>query len=221
MRNRALASRPLVKVCGVTSEEDGRFALSSGADLLGFILAKSPRRVTAHLAAELVAALREGYRGKRALMTGVFKDAPLGWLLKTCRQAEFDLVQLHGKESPEYVGQVAAGGFKVMKVVKKLGKPAAAAMKRYPEAWAFLLEPKVRGSWRGTARSASFRGARAAFGEHPRVGVAGNLSPRNVKKIVRAAGPHLWLVDAASSLESFPGVKDPAKVKAFIDGARS
>ena len=83
-----------------------------------------------------------------------------------------------------------------------------------------MLEPKVPGSWRGTLRSAPFRSARAAFSAHPRVGVAGNISPENVKRIVKAAGPHLWLVDAASSLESFPGVKDPAKVKAFLREAK-
>lgn len=212
--------RPLVKVCGITSQEDGRFALVRGADLLGFILARSPRRVTARLAAELVGTLRAGYRGRRALMTGVFKDAPLGWLLKACAAAEFDLVQLHGREDPEYVGHVAAAGFKVMKVIKKLGRPAVAAMRRYPDAWAFLLEPKVPGAWRGTARSAGFRSARLALAGHPRVGIAGNLSALNVRAAVRAAGPDLWLVDAASSLETFPGVKDPARVEAFISEAK-
>ncbi len=207
---------PLVKICGITSESDGRLALDCGADLLGFILAGSPRRVTARLAAELVAVLRRAPGGRGALMTGVFKNAPLGWLLKTCREADFDLVQLHGSESPEYVGKVVAAGFKVMKVVKKLGKPAAAIMKRYDQAWAFLLEPGVPGSWRGTVRSAPFRSARSALAEHPRVGVAGNLSPQNVKRVARAAGSRLWLVDAASSLESLPGVKDPEKLREFF-----
>ena len=216
-------ARPLVKVCGITREDDGWHALSAGADLLGFILARSPRRVTAKRAARLVRHLRGHRRGRKALMVGVFMDAPLGWLLKTCRGARFDLVQLHGRESPEYAGKVAAGGFRVMKVIKKLGAPAVAAMGRYGEAWAFLLEPgskqDVPGR-RGEPAGVDFRRARKALAAYPRVGIAGGLGPGNVTRAIRAAGPGLWLVDAASSLESFPGVKDPVLVGAFVSGAR-
>jgi len=212
--------RPLVKVCGITRPVDGRTALAAGADLLGFVLARSPRRVSARRAAELVRGLRRERRGVRALMTGVFKDAPLGWLLKASRRAGFDLVQLHGAESPRYLERVAAAGFRVMKVIKKLDRAAAGEMERYPKAWAFLLEPPVPKSWRGTARAADFRGARLPARRHPRVGIAGNLSPELARRAVRAAGKDLWLVDAASALESAPGLKDPELVRAFLAACR-
>ncbi|MHC4916465.1 MAG: phosphoribosylanthranilate isomerase [Planctomycetota bacterium] len=208
--------KPLVKICGTTSESDGRMALSAGADMLGFILARSPRRVTVSRAAELIRALRGARRGKSVLMVGVFMDAPLGWLLSACRRAEFDAVQLHGSESPEYVGKVVSGGFRVIKTIKKLGMPAARAMKRQREAWAFLLEPARYGPGRRKPAKPDFRAARPPLAAHPRVGLAGGISPDNVREVVRATGPKLWLVDAVSSLESFPGVKDREKVKQFF-----
>jgi phosphoribosylanthranilate isomerase len=55
---------------------------------------------------------------------------------------------------------------------------------------------------------------------HERVGLAGNLSPDNVREALAAAGPGVWLVDAASSLESFPGVKSPELVERFVRAAR-
>jgi phosphoribosylanthranilate isomerase len=212
--------RPLVKICGITNESDGRLALDCGADLLGFIMARSPRRVTVARAAELVRRLRRHRRGGRALMTGVFMNAPLGWLLRSARAARLDLVQLHGEEDPEYVAKVAAAGFKVMKVIKRLGRGAPAEMKRFAKAWAFLLEPRRAGPGRKKPKNPNYRPARAATRARPRVGVAGGISPENVRRVVRDVGPGLWLVDAASGVESRPGRKDPGKLKLFFREVR-
>jgi len=210
----------LVKICGITSEADGRAALAAGAGLLGFILAKSPRRVTVAKAARLVAALRRTPRGRRALMVGVFKDAPAAAVLRAARRARFNLVQLHGAETPAEVERLSRRGLLVMKVIKRLGRAAVGEMRRYPEAFAFLLEKPVAKSLRGTARTADWRRARPALAAHRRVGIAGNLSPANVERAVRQAGPGLWLVDAASTLDRSPGRKDHALVRSFIRAAR-
>jgi len=212
--------KPLVKICGITSESDGRLALDCGAGLLGFIMAKSPRRVTARRAAELVRRLRRHPRGRKALMTGVFVNAKLGWLLGSARAAKLDLVQLHGEESPEYVAEVAAAGFGVMKVVKQLGRGALVEMNRFPEAWAFLLEPRRAGPGRRKPRRPDYSAARAAARAHPRVGIAGGISPENVRKVVRDLGGSLWLVDAASRIERRPGRKDPEKLRRFFREVR-
>ncbi len=212
--------RPLVKICGITNVPDGRLALECGADLLGFIMARSPRRVTAKRAASLIRKLRRLPRGRRAIMTGVFMNAPLAWALRAARAAELDLVQLHGEESPEYVAAVAAGGFRVMKVVKRLGRGALAEMKRFPESWAFLLEPRRAGPGKKKPKNADYSPARAATRAHPRVGIAGGVSPENARRAAGAAGPALWLVDAVSSLESSPGVKNPEKVRKFFAALR-
>ena len=214
------AKRPLVKICGITNADDGRQALDCGADLLGFMLARSPRRVTAKMAARLIDELRGHPRGAGVLMTGVFMNAPLGWCLKVAREARFDLVQLHGEEDPDYVGKVVAGGFKVMKVIKKLGKPAISAMSRYPEAWAFLLEPAKAGPGMNKPENPRLAAAAPAVLEHPRVGVAGGVSAVNVAGIIAEIGPQLWMVDASSRLERFPGVKNPDLVRQLIRRAK-
>jgi phosphoribosylanthranilate isomerase len=212
--------RPLVKICGITNVPDGRLALRCGADLLGFIMARSPRRVTANRAATLIRQLRRLPRGRRTIMTGVFMNAPLGWALKAARAAKLDLVQLHGEESPEYVAALAAGGFRVMKVVKRLGRGALAEMKRFPESWAFLLEPRRAGPGRSKPKNPDYSAARAATRAHPRVGVAGGVSPENARRVAADAGPGLWLIDAVSSLETSPGVKDHMKVRKFFAALR-
>jgi phosphoribosylanthranilate isomerase len=210
---------PLVKVCGIASAADGRAALSAGADLLGFVLAQSPRRVTVAQAAALVRALRAARR-PAALMVGVFKDQPVAEVLRAARRARFDVVQLHGAETPAEAARLAAAGFRVVKVIRSLGRRGLWEMRRFPAAWAFLLEPPVPGPWRGTARTADWRRARAQLAAHPRAGIAGNLSPANVARALGAAGPRAWLADAASTLERSPGVKDLRLVRAFVAAAK-
>jgi phosphoribosylanthranilate isomerase len=208
--------RPLVKICGITNEADGRLALECGADLLGFIMAPSPRRVTARRAAELVRRLRKHPAAAKVAMTGVFMDARPGWLLKSARGAQLDVVQLHGEESPDYVARVIAAGFKVMKVVKTLDRAAITEMRRFSGAWAFLLEPRRAGPGRAKPRNPDCRPARAATRAHPRVGLAGGVSAENVRKVARDAGPGLWLVDSASGVELRPGRKDPDRLRRFF-----
>jgi phosphoribosylanthranilate isomerase len=153
-------------------------------------------------------------------MVGVFKDQPVKMVLRAARRARFDLVQLHGAETPGDTLRVVAAGFPVMKVIKRLGRPAAAEMRRYACAWAFLLEPPVRKSWRQAGGTADWSRARPALAAHPRVGIAGNLSPANVARALRAAGARAWLADASSALESAPGVKDHRLVRRFIAAVR-
>jgi phosphoribosylanthranilate isomerase len=210
-----LSIRPLLKICGITNINDAQFALKSGANLLGFIMAPSPRRVTVRRAAELVKNLRRSSRGKSVLMTGVFMNARRSWVLSAAREIGLDLLQLHGSESPEYVSALKAEGFKVLKTIKCLGTRARAEMKRFPEAWAFLLEPARSGPGRSKPKNPNFKSARIAAAAHKRVGVAGGVSSDNLQKVLADVGTDLWLVDAASSLELSPGRKDPVRVTAF------
>lgn len=153
-------------------------------------------------------------------MVGVFKDAPASVVLRAACRAGFDLVQLHGAESPADVARLAAAGFRVMKVIKRLGRAAVRELRRYPAAWAFLIEKPVPKAWRGTAKTADWSKARQALAAHPRVGIAGNLSPTNAAGAIRAAGRGLWLIDAASTLEREPGCKDHALVRGFVAAVR-
>ncbi len=169
-----LLSRPLVKVCGLTREEDVAAAADAGADLAGFILvSESPR------AAASVLPTPEGM-----LSVAV-------WVGEAGRSAA-DLDQVHTVEMGKVRGREAALLREGVEVARVLDLP-----------------------WEGTDTD-HWRTAADAGG---RVVLAGRLGPDNVRDAIAAVRP--WAVDAASSLESAPGIKDHDKVRRYVEAARS
>jgi len=172
-RLRELISRPLVKVCGLTREEDVAVAVEAGADLCGFILEPaSPRAATEILSVP-----------ETTLSVAVFVGEP--------EDTGADLVQLYEHEDGRVRGRDA--------VLLRDGERVATVVDL----------PWEEGD------PAHLDRARATAG---RVVLAGGLDPENVRAAIDAVGP--WAVDASSSLESTPGVKDRARVRAFVAAAR-
>jgi indole-3-glycerol phosphate synthase/phosphoribosylanthranilate isomerase len=168
-----LLSRPLVKVCGLTRQEDVDVAVEAGADLLGFILVeKSPRRAEAVLDVP-----------DTALSVAVF--------VADAAETPADLVQLYPDDGGDVRGREA--------VLLRDGEQVARV----------LDQP-----WRSHDPS-HWDTAAAAEG---RVMLAGGLDPENVREAIAAVEP--WAVDASSSLEREPGVKDHDKVRAWVAAAR-
>jgi indole-3-glycerol phosphate synthase/phosphoribosylanthranilate isomerase len=169
---RELLSRPLVKVCGLTRQEDVDAAVEAGADLCGFIFAEgSPRRATDVLPLP-----------ETVLSVAVFVGEP------EARGA--DLVQLYAKEEGTVRGRDA--------VLLRDGEQVARVADL---------------PWEGEDPD-HWRNARG----DGRLVLAGRLGPHNVRAAIEAVEP--WAVDAASQLESAPGVKDHEKVRAFVREAR-
>jgi indole-3-glycerol phosphate synthase/phosphoribosylanthranilate isomerase len=169
---RELLSRPLVKVCGLTRQEDVDAAVNAGADLTGFILARETPR-----------------RAPRVLDVPDTVLSVAVWVGE-CEDAGADLDQLYPLED----GHRGRDG-----VLLRDGEPVAAVVDR---AW----QEEDPGH---LERAAAARG---------RVMLAGGLSPENVGAAIEAVGP--WAVDASSSLESEPGIKDHARVRLFVERAR-
>jgi indole-3-glycerol phosphate synthase/phosphoribosylanthranilate isomerase len=167
-----LIARPLVKVCGLTREEDVAVAAEAGADLAGFVLAKeTPRRAPAILAVpDTMLSV--------AVHVGEITDDGA------------DLVQLYAREN----GHRAREG-----VMLRRGREVARVVDRE---WA-EDDPE------------HLERAEAADG---RVVLAGGLSPENVREAIERVRP--WAVDASSSLETEPGVKDHSRVRAYVEAAR-
>jgi indole-3-glycerol phosphate synthase/phosphoribosylanthranilate isomerase len=171
---RQLISRPLVKVCGLTREEDVAAAGEAGADLAGFVLAKeTPRRAPRVLPVpETMLAV--------AVHVGEVTDD------------RADLVQLYARDPRTRMrsrdGLLLRGRRGVARVVDR--------------------------TWQADDPDHLER-ARAAEG---RIVLAGGLSPENVRDAIEHVRP--WAVDASSSLESAPGIKDHARVHAFVEAAR-
>jgi indole-3-glycerol phosphate synthase len=169
-----LLSRPLVKVCGLTRQEDVDAAVEAGTDLCGFIFAEgSPRRAPSVLDVP-----------DTVLSVAVHVGEP--------EERGADLVQLYQREEGAVRGRDA--------VLLRDGDPVARVADlpwegEDPDHW-----PKARG-------------------EDERLVLAGRLGPHNVRAAIRAVQP--WAVDAASQLESAPGIKDHDRVRAFVEEART
>jgi phosphoribosylanthranilate isomerase len=207
-----------VKFCGLTRAEDAEFAASLGAAYVGVIFARSPRRLDPITASEVLS----GVRG-RASTVGVFGPATVETIASVASEAGLDIVQLHGDPTPGVVERVRPFfGGEVWAVVRiagnELPKEAAALL---GVADAVVLDAKVPGQlggtgtafdWDGIARTLDRRRVRA------RVVLAGGLNPENVAHAVRVVAPDV--VDVSSGVESAPGIKDHARMRAFSDAVR-
>jgi tryptophan synthase beta chain/phosphoribosylanthranilate isomerase len=196
-----------VKICGITSVDDALAAVEAGADAIGLNFVPGTPRV---LDEETARAIAEAIRG-RAVRVGVFRDAPLERVRAAVEAIGLDLVQLHGEEPPEYVRALGVPALKALPADASLQARVAG----YPDEVELLLDHPAGG---GSGKPWDFRLSRRITGQGRQVWIAGGLSPENVADAVRLARPHG--VDASSALESAPGRKDPARVRAFVAAAR-
>ncbi len=195
-----------VKICGITRLEDAQLAIEVGADLIGLnFVPGTPRALERERAAEISAAC-----AGRIVRVGVFRDLAAAEIGECVEQVGLDVVQLHGDESPETADQMPVPVIKALPAGNDLQDRAD----RFPKADLLLDSPVGGGSGQGW----NFSLARALVGRGRRVWIAGGLGPENAADAVRAARPHG--VDASSSLESEPGIKDAARVRAFVKAVR-
>jgi phosphoribosylanthranilate isomerase len=207
-----------VKICGITNLYDAVTAIDAGADMLGFIqYRKSPRYVTPECAAGIIQAI--GMRG-RVGCVGVFVDAAEDEIRRTVEQAQFDLVQLHGVESPELVRALAPRVYKALRPRDQA--EASADVERFRVSIgasepAFIVDAYDPKQFGGTGVRADWDIATSIARQYP-ILLAGGLTPENVGDAVDAVEP--WGVDVSSGVERAPGNKDPAKVNRFIQAAK-
>lgn len=204
--------RLFVKVCGITSVEDGVAAAEAGADAVGFVFwPRSPRRVDPATARRIGEALPPS-----VVRVGVFVDAPAEEIARVAEDAGLDVVQLHGMESPEDLAALPRRAWKALRVGPGF---APAEVARYAQrAAAILLDTRVEGAPGGTGRTFEWRLAREARERAGFLILAGGLTAENVAQAIAAAAPDG--VDVSSGVESSPGRKDAARLRAFLDAAR-
>jgi len=197
-----------VKICGITNGADARLATRLGAGAIGLNFYRpSPRYITPAAARRIVRRLP-----RRVQAVGVFVNAPLQQIRRIARAVDLDFIQLHGDESPAMVERVAAE-WPVIKAFRVRSAFRPAVLKQYAAASAFLLDgfhPGLRG---GTGKQSDWRIARRASRYGPII-LAGGLGPGNIAAAIRAARP--FAVDVNSGIESRPGRKDPAKLRAVM-----
>ncbi len=194
-----------MKICGLMRREDAELAREAGADLLGFIFVPGSRR---RLAPDRAFWIRH-LRGVEKV--GVFRDAPVDFILETAGKLGLDRIQLHGKESDEILDQldrpvirrIGAGG--ELPEVERLDFLNARGV--LP-----LVDP---GAGDGVAADWTEIGIVL---ENRSFALAGGLRPENVAEAIAKTCP--IMVDVSSGVESIFGQKDPLLVEAFISAAR-
>ncbi len=193
-----------VKICGICDAAGAVTAAESGADLLGFHFCTSDRRVTPEEAKDIIEGL-----AVRPKIVGVFLNQSEDEVRQIADFVDLDLVQLHGSEHPGF--DAGKPAIKVLKV-RDGAIPGA-------EDWP---DPIMVDSWSadqrgGTGRTWDWELARPLLSMR-RVFIAGGLEPGNVGKVVSDFKP--YGVDVSSGVEATIRVKDPDKIRAFIDAVR-
>ena len=197
-----------MKVCGLTRESDVAAAVDSGADALGFVLAQgSPRQISTERAADLM----EGVPVLRILLT---VDASIEEMAAAVDAAYPDGLQPYGHHAEEVAAWGSANGLLVLQPLRR-GPTGSWGVGTVPEGQIPLLDSASGTELGGTGVPLDWD---SLARPDRRFVLAGGLDPSNVATAIATLRP--WGVDASTGLESAPGVKDSARVAAFVEEAK-
>ncbi|MGL6070374.1 phosphoribosylanthranilate isomerase [Craterilacuibacter sp.] len=199
-----------VKICGLTRVEDGVEAARLGADAIGLVFyPKSPRNVSIARAAAIIAALPTFVS-----VVGLFVDPTREWVDTVLSECAIDILQFHGDESPEFCASFHRPYLKAVRV--QAGTDLTACAKRYASARALLTDAFVEGVHGGTGQVFDWSLLPQDL-PLPLI-LSGGLDEHNIAEAVRRVRPAA--VDVSSGVETQKGIKDAARMAAFISGAR-
>jgi phosphoribosylanthranilate isomerase len=209
----------LIKICGLSTPETLAAALDAGADMVGFVrFPKSPRHVSLDLGHRL--SLQAKGRARRVVLLVDPGDEEIAQAVEALNP---DLIQLHGQESPARVAEIRSMVRRpVMKALGIAQKSDLEALAPYAgEAEHILLDakpPRTAEALPG-GNGVSFDW-KLLNGLDPALPImlSGGLNPDNVAEAIRLTKPNA--VDVSSGVESGPGLKDPARIAAFVKAAR-
>ncbi|HSQ03642.1 MAG TPA: phosphoribosylanthranilate isomerase [Burkholderiales bacterium] len=200
-----------VKICGITRSEDGLSAARHGAHAIGLVFYHaSPRYVEPAAAAAIMRVLPPF-----VMPVGLFVDAPVDFVREALSRAPVQLLQFHGSETPAYCRAFGVPYIKAVRMSEAVDLVQYA--RDYADAKGLLLDASVPGFHGGT-------GARFDWTLVPStlslpIVLSGGLDAANVGEAIRRVRP--WAVDVSSGVEAAKGIKDPAKIAAFIAGVRN
>jgi phosphoribosylanthranilate isomerase len=209
---------PTVKICGLSTALTLDAALDAGADMVGFVFfSKSPR----HIDWATARTLGRQARG-RAKIVALSVDADDDTLKRIVDALSPDLMQLHGSETPARVKEISERfARRTMKAIGVATREDLAAAKAYEDVANILLidakPPKDAVLPGGNGRPFDWSLTQDFHAPVPWL-LSGGLEPDNVAAAVALSGARG--VDVSSGVESAPGIKDPAKIRAFVAAAR-
>jgi phosphoribosylanthranilate isomerase len=200
-----------IKICGITRVEDALCAAREGADAIGLVFApESPRRISIEQARAIAASLPPFVS-----RVGLFVNAATETIQSVLRAVPLDLLQFHGEEDSAYCASFARSYIKAIRMRPGLDARAEAA--KYADASGILLDAFDDAARGGTGTRFDWSRVPQDIGK-PLI-LAGGLNTENVADAVRAARP--YAVDVSSGVEASKGIKDHAKIRAFIQAVRS
>ena len=200
-----------IKICGITRVEDGLAAALIGADAIGLVFhERSPRHVSIRQAAQLAAVLPPFISA-----VGLFVNTEAAFVREVLASVPLDLLQFHGDESPEYCAQFSKPYIKAIRV--KAGVDLLQCASDFRSAQGLLLDAHVEGIRGGTGTVFDW----ALIPEKLSLPVilSGGLDAQNVAAAIKQVRP--YAVDVSSGVEASKGIKDAAKIAAFINEVKN
>ena len=202
--------RTRIKICGITRVQDARAAAECGADAIGLVFyPPSPRYLSIERAVELRDALPPFVQ-----TVALFVNPDAAQVAQVLQRVRPGLLQFHGEETPEFCGQFGVPFVKACRM--RPGGDALEYLRPFSRAAAWLFDshvPEYGGVGEGFDLSLL-----PAVKEKPVI-LSGGLSPASVAEAIRRVRP--WGVDVSSGVESAKGVKDAAKIAAFVAEVRN
>jgi phosphoribosylanthranilate isomerase len=207
-----------IKICGVTLPDDAARVAAAGVDYIGLNFWPKSRRYLALERAPLIAGIARSSGG--AQIVGVFVDADHDEIVEIAQVVQLDAIQLHGDEDPEDLARLAlATKLPVWKAIPTGAPKDVENLDQWRTEMILLDTPSAgRG---GAGKPFDWSLAKEARRRYPQqqIMLAGGLDPSNVAVAIAMVAP--FAVDVATGVEAAPGVKDPAKVAAFVAAVRA
>ena len=203
--------RTRIKFCGITRLDDARYAAELGVDAIGFVFTRASQRFIGVSQARSIRAELPPFVTAVAL----FMDDEPGWIEEVISTVQPDLLQFHGAERDGFATSFSRPYIKAVPMgsVADIARHASA----YPNAAGLLLDSHARGARGGTG--VTFDWTRIPPGTGRQFVLAGGLNPTNVAEAIATVRP--YAVDVSSGIESAPGIKDAAKMRAFAAEVRN
>jgi indole-3-glycerol phosphate synthase/phosphoribosylanthranilate isomerase len=198
-----LAKKIVVKICGITNLNDAKIAVKNGADIIGFILAKSPRQIALDDAMAISSKI-----GKKVLKVLVVVDEFIESAVDAVKKGHFDAVQFHGDIDNEKAAGFNVNWYKAVRVSSKEDFNAGYSSP------VILYDAFSKEAYGGTGKLIDDELLNYAVSNNIDLYLAGGINPDNVAEIIKKYKP--LMIDACSGLESSPGKKDAQKIKKFF-----
>ncbi len=194
-----------IKICGITNISDALLACKLGADAIGFVFAKSPRKISIETAKKIILKMPP-FVSK----VGVFSKQDVEFINNAVKKCRLDYVQLHGDETADFCRKINANVIKAFRVFKGFNVDLLKDFKDFY----ILLDTFSNEVYGGTGTTFDWNVALKAKKICKNLILSGGLNEKNLSKALKIVRP--WAVDLSSGVEISPGKKSAEKLKKVI-----